>query len=114
MSGVLVRQQGDRDGDEDVLLIAGHTRDLSQSGLALILPVGSVTPESLLLDREKLHIVLELPTGFIALEARFVSRELLGDGTELIGAHILEMGQAEQVTFSEYLTELVLKEGSNT
>ena len=103
LSGVLVRHQDS--GDEDVLLIAGHTHDLSQTGLALILPAGSVTAESLR-SEEKLHIVLQLPSGHVALEARLVRRQPLGDGTELIGAHILGMDQSEQAHFSEYLDQL--------
>lgn len=90
--------------------LAGYTRDLSASGLALILPAVHVGGRYLTGADIILRVVLELPTGALALLATPVRHEQLGaedtDKGFLIGVRIKEMSAADRARYEDYLAQL--------
>lgn len=89
--------------------LAGYTRDLSASGLALILPAVRVGGRYLTGADVTLRVVLELPTGPLALLATPVRHEQLGaddaDRGFLIGVRITEMSAADRARYEAHLTQ---------
>jgi hypothetical protein len=94
--------------------LAGHTSDLSETGLTLLLPFVRIGG-TYLTDREHyLGIKLELPEGIVALLAtpiRFEDRS--GAGSEfryLLGVRIIRIEEADRARYLAYLRTLSLKE----
>ncbi len=87
----------------------GYTRDLSTSGLALILPAVRVGGRYLTGPDVTLSILLEHPAGPLALLATPVRYEQLGsDDAEqgyLIGVHLKEMSAADRARYEAYLAQ---------
>jgi Response regulator containing CheY-like receiver, AAA-type ATPase, and DNA-binding domains len=103
VSGVLVleRQEGAEDDDE-MLMVVGYTHDLSENGLALVVPEGSLGEHRVI--GETFHIVLNLPAGAVSIEAKAVRYELLEeDKSNLIGVNITNMSGRDRVLFLHYL-----------
>lgn len=94
----------------DAPALVGHTRDISDSGLTLLLPsvrVGSVY----LTDRENyLGIKLELPSGpaaMLTVPARFEQLSQKEDGCGyLLGVRIIKMEAGERDRYIAYLSAL--------
>ena len=91
--------------------LAGHTQDLSATGLALILPAIRIGQRYLMGEGRSILVVLELPAGKIRMRATPVRYERLDTETQsepgyLIGAHIGEMSDADRSLFIEYLKKL--------
>jgi hypothetical protein len=89
--------------------IEGYTRDLSATGLALIVPTIRVGEYYLTGEGRRLLVTLEHPTGPISIHATPVRYEQLDEGdTEtgyIIGAHITEMSDDDRARFNAYLEE---------
>lgn len=82
----------------------GHTLDVSSTGVALIVPAIRIGEHYLAGDDRRLHVKLELPGGPVELKVVTVRYENLEDGTGyLIGAHILEMSDADRASFEKYI-----------
>lgn len=104
MSSVLVfdHESDDDDADDEMLMVMGYTRDVSESGLGLIVPEGSVDEEAVV--GKTFHIVLGLTTGSLDIEAMAVRCERLeSEKGYLIGAHITNMNGRDRVLFLQYL-----------
>ena len=91
--------------------LRGHTRDLSATGLSLILPAVRIGDRYLTGEGRPVQITLELPAGAIQLRAIPVRYERLGDeeGGErgyLVGAHIMEMDAEDMTRFGDYVRGL--------
>lgn len=90
--------------------LAGHTRDISATGLALILPAIRLGERYLMGEGRKIDVVLELPTKTITLRATPVRYERVeegeGDAGYIVGAHISEISEADRAHFIEYLRSL--------
>lgn len=90
--------------------LEGHTRDLSRSGLALILPAIRIGDRYLTGESQTLRVTLRLPTGAIQLYATAVRYERLeepeGACTYLIGARIKEMSDQDRARFDSYFDSL--------
>lgn len=95
-------------GAGPLLPMVGHTRDISETGLAIV-----VTSDSLgsrrrdeLVGRE-LRIVLDLPAGLTHLRGTIVrGQELAGDEGDkgyLIGVHITQMNDQDWVHMVRYI-----------
>ncbi len=86
----------------------GYTRDLSASGLALVLPAVRVGDRYLTGPDVTLSILLEHPTGPLTLLATPMRYEQLGqNGAEqgyLIGVRIKEMSAADRTRYQAHLT----------
>jgi hypothetical protein len=88
-------------------VLSGHTRDLSATGLAFILPSILLGEQHLTGEGRTLHISLELPAGPIMIQAVPARYERLEEeATEklyLIGARITKMSDEDRARFEEYL-----------
>jgi hypothetical protein len=88
--------------------VACHTRDASESGLALILPAIRIGGRYLVGDGVKLRITLKLPGGSARLYGTPVRYERLEegdpDGGFLVGVHLDADG--DRALLNEYLSGL--------
>lgn len=91
-------------------LLEGYTRNLSETGLALIVPSLHFGGQYLNVVGSTLHICLELPGGNVPIRATPVRCERLDDnGREtgyLIGVRITEMNDSEWVRLVQYVRAL--------
>jgi len=88
-----------------VMPVEGYTRDVSDGGLALVVPSLRVG-EAFLTDSScKLRIVLlDLPAGEIEIEAMPVRYEELADGDgHLIGVKITRISDGDRSRLVQYL-----------
>ena len=91
----------------------GHTLDVSTTGLALIVPAIRIGEHYLAGADRKLHIKLELPSGPVEMKVGTVRYESLEDESGyLIGARILEMSDADKVSFEKYVTKVMTHQPS--
>ena len=96
------------------LHLVGHTKDISEIGVALVLPIAEIDERYLTGEGSKLQIELFLPSGTINITARPVHYKRLDENsgenvfTEgyLIGAEIIKV--SDQALFVEYLSTLPL------
>lgn len=89
--------------------IEGHTRDLSSTGVALIVPTIRVGEYYLTGEGRRLLVTLQHPMGPLSIRVTPVRYEQLDEGdTEtgyLIGTHITEMSDEDRARFNAYLEE---------
>jgi hypothetical protein len=90
--------------------VAGHTRDVSATGLCIIVPGIRVGERYLTGADQLLRITLKLPAGLIELRAAPVRYEQLGpedpDTGYLIGLHIREITDRERALYTDHLRSL--------
>jgi hypothetical protein len=92
------------------LKLAGYTRDISESGLAIIMPAIRIGGQYITEGNRTLQIILKLPTGIVKLHgtpARY--SPLDEDATDtgyLIGIKIERMSDDDRVLFKAYLETL--------
>jgi hypothetical protein len=88
--------------------VEGYTRDISESGVAIIVPSLRVADTYLTASNCKLRIVLlNLPNGEVEIEATPVRHEDLGEGRgHLIGARITGMSSDDRARLVEFLSTL--------
>lgn len=89
--------------------VEGYTRDLSETGLALVVPTIRIGDHYLTGSGRRLLVTLLHPSGPLALEVAPVRYEQLDeDNTErgyLIGVRIEEINDADRARFTAYLQE---------
>lgn len=97
-------------GDRLPVVLSGHTRNISETGLALIVPPIRQGVDILAATNRKLLIVLELPSGSIRLQAMPVryERTSLRDAENgyLLGVRIISMSKDDRVRFLRYIHRL--------
>jgi hypothetical protein len=94
------------------LHLVGHTKDISEIGIALVVPIAEIDERYLAGESSKLQLELFLPSGTIEIAARPVHYKLLDETsgenvfTEgyLIGAEIIKVSDHD--LFVEYLSTL--------
>jgi DNA-binding NarL/FixJ family response regulator len=104
MSSVLVfnKRPEDDEEEDEMLMVAGYTHDISESGLGIVVPEGSIEEDVVL--GSTFHIVLGLSTGSLSIEATAVRYEsLTPEKCCLIGARITNMSGRDRVLFLQYL-----------
>ncbi len=89
----------------------GYTRDISATGVAILLPVASLSDELLNQSQRTLRIILELATGAIEADAKLVRYEpVVNEGETkvgcLIGAQILNMRADHRQLFDQHLRSI--------
>lgn len=104
-STLVIESRPTVEGMRRMMAAAGTTRDLSESGLALLVPQEQVDEHYLELENCTLQIMLELPEGAVEIEARPVRYEKVG-GDYIIGAEIVKMGRDDHASFRAYLSKL--------
>ena len=104
---LLVATKMSADGEEQTLPLIGYTRDVSQSGLALLVSAKSMSLLYSLGQNYKLQLVLTLPTGPIELEVTPVRYKHINEGKAgsfiLIGAQISKISDEGRTRFVQYL-----------
>jgi hypothetical protein len=97
-------------GTRRISSIQGHTWDLGEKGLALVVPAIRLGEHHLVGENRSLNVKLELPSGSIEMQVMPVRYESLEDHeTEtgyLIGTKIVAMADADRARFSDYLASL--------
>jgi hypothetical protein len=95
------------EGKEHALPLIGYTRDISESGLALLVSAKSMSVLYSLGQNYTLQLVLTLPTGPVELEAVPARYQHIKDGEAgshiLIGAQITKISDEDRKRFVEYL-----------
>ena len=103
-------KRGGATGAKPDASLAGHTRDLGEDDLNLIVPSIRIGGDYLTLKDNKLSITLELPSGtvsLIAVPARFEQLEGEGAGEGyLVGVRIEEMSAPDRELYAAHLRTL--------
>jgi hypothetical protein len=110
-------EEGDGGGSEgpskqaaSPTLLEGYTRNLSETGLAIVVPSLYLGGRYFNLVGSPLHIVLELPAGRVRISATTVRCERLdekeGEDGYLVGLCITEMNDSEWVKLVQYVRTL--------
>jgi PilZ domain-containing protein len=93
-----------------VVTLTGITRNISETGMALMVPSIQKGDHHLAATNRRLLIVLELPTGPIRLQAAPIRYERIGRGSReggyLIGVRIISMSLDDKLRFHRYLHRL--------
>jgi PilZ domain-containing protein len=88
----------------------GHTSDLSEDGLALIVPAIILGEHHLVGERRSLNVKLELPVGPVEMQVSPVRYESLEEHRSetgyLIGAKIVGMTDDDRTKFTNYVITL--------
>ncbi len=96
--------------DSPPVRLAGYTRDISASGLALIVPSIRVGGQYVTGENRRLRIMLKLPTGQIEIHATPVRYSPLDeDGVDtgyLVGVQIISMSDEDRASFNAYLEKM--------
>jgi PilZ domain len=96
--------------DTQPLRLAGYTRDISASGLALIVPSIRVGGQYVTGENRLLRIMLKLPTGPIEIHATPVRYSPLDDDAAdtgyLVGVQIVSMSDEDRARFTAYLEQM--------
>jgi hypothetical protein len=94
------------------LHLVGHTKDISENGVALVVPIAEIDERYLTGENSKMQIELYLPAGAIQITARPVHYKLLDESLGesmfpegyLIGAEITKVSDHD--AFIKYLSTL--------
>jgi PilZ domain len=101
---------GARKDESQPVKLAGYTRDISASGLALIVPSIRVGGQYVTGENRRLRIMLKLPTGPIEIHATPVRYSPLDDdGVDtgyLVGVQIVSMSDEDRAHFNAYLEKM--------
>ena len=107
---ILLSNIGRRKEHERVPMIAGFTRDISESGLGIVVGQLNIAGRSILKAERALVVRLGLPTGAIEMRAKAVRHaelEEAGSGKKyLIGMQIEEMSNRDRQAYMGYLKRL--------
>jgi PilZ domain len=90
--------------------IAGQTRDVSATGLGLVVPTIYIGYDCIVDQGRTLIVSLELTTGAVEMRATSVHyvRQDASDGESiyLVGLHITDMADDDRARYSEFLAGL--------
>jgi len=99
------------------LRLAGYTRDISESGLALIVPAIHIGGQYLTTQNRTLELTIKLPDGPIRLQATPVRYSPLNADTEdakdtgyIIGVQITHMSEPDRARYNAHLAKLTIIE----
>lgn len=89
----------------------GHTFDLSENGMALIVPAITLDEHHLVGENRSLHVQLELPPGPVVMEVAPVRYERLEEQASetgyLIAVKIVGMLESDRSRYREYVSTLL-------
>ncbi len=95
------------------LHLAGYTRDISESGLAVIMPAIHIGGQYLTSPNRTLEITLRLPSGPIELQATAVRYSPLEEDAKdtgyIIGVQITQMNARDRARYNAYLKKLTIE-----
>ncbi|HEY3028015.1 MAG TPA: response regulator [Pyrinomonadaceae bacterium] len=100
-------EQSSAEDPQPIPALVGHTRDISETGLSLVVPGVNESDAKFFGARSQLQIILSLPTAMIAIEVTPVRYQWLeehgGKKSYLIGGRIARMSPDDTTLFREYL-----------
>ena len=107
---VLLREAETSDGGvQHLRAVAGHTVNISEHGLAVVLHAQNIDEQYLLGAEGSMAIELDLPNGLsIEIQATPVRYQKLDEGY-LIGARISKMAERDLGLFREFLRDLTTR-----
>jgi uncharacterized membrane protein (UPF0136 family) len=120
LSCTLSEQAANRASESADSSLVGYTRDLSEHGLGLILPsMPAATAKRLVETQQGLTIMLALPIGYVALQARAVRLKQLNEPipgviTSVIGARIESMSDFDRRMYAGHLRSLRASRGPSS
>jgi PilZ domain len=95
------------------LRLAGYTRDISETGLALIMPAVHIGGQYLTSPHRTLEITLRLPSGPIQLQATPARYSPLDEDAKdtgyIIGVQITQMSERDKARYKAYLKKLTIE-----
>jgi FixJ family two-component response regulator len=95
---------GAGEGDKGtVCAMSAHIYDVSESGVALLIPAREAAALDALGRGYLLRFMLAVPAGAVELTVRPVRREWLGGEEYLVGAEIVDMAGRDRVIYMEYV-----------
>lgn len=100
-------ETGGEKGDEAVHTLSAYTYDVSESGVALLIPAEEMAALDALGGAYLMRFVLGLSTGAVELTVRAVRQEWLGGSEYLVGAEIVNMSGRDRVLYMQYVRGLV-------
>jgi hypothetical protein len=86
--------------------VNGSTRDLSATGMAIIVPSSRIVDLYLTDEGAALRVELSIPSGIVEIDATAARYERLGKQGYLIGAHIAQISDREWSRYVAYLRTL--------
>jgi hypothetical protein len=96
------------DDKKSYLVLQGHLRDVSMTGLALIISYDDMRELEMFGDDLIMHLLLPLPVEAIELEAAPVRYQRLDEsekGKVLVGAQITNMKGRDRILFMDFIRE---------
>ena len=97
-------------GEEQMTPLIGYTRNISATGLALLLSAQSMNVLSNFGEAQTMQLILTLPTGPVELEVIPVRYENINEDEAksrvLCGVRIIKMRDEDRAGFAEYLKSL--------
>jgi hypothetical protein len=100
----------DAEASAEPVLVQGHTRDVSEDGLGVILPHIRVGGRYLVGDSVTLRIMLKLPDAYVRLYGTPVRHEKLdADGTDagfFVGIRLTDTDERDRALFVDYINSL--------
>jgi hypothetical protein len=97
-------------GSRRVNSMTGQTRDVSERGLALIVPVITLGDHHLVGENRSLNVSLELPEGTVLMQVTPVRYERLDEQASetgyLLGVKITTIQAEDRARFEEYVASL--------
>jgi hypothetical protein len=97
-------------GSRRLPALAGHTIDVSTTGIALVVPAIRIGEHYLAGTDRKLYLKLDLPDGPVEMNVspvRYESLEEEEDTGYVIGVRIVEMSDSERKAFEKYVAKLL-------
>ncbi len=111
---LLGTDKGSMESLSDVMAIEGYTRDVSETGLTLLLPSVRIKGKYLTDGESYLGVRLELPSGQVTMLTVSVRFEQLPkkevECAYLLGVRIVRMENSERARYTKYLSTLKSKE----
>ena len=99
-----IRNSGD--DKESYLVLQGQLRDVSMTGLALIISYDDMCELEMFGDDLVMRLLLPLPVKAIELETKPVRYQRLDEsetGKVLVGTHIINMDGCERILFMDFI-----------
>ncbi|HYO63598.1 MAG TPA: PilZ domain-containing protein [Pyrinomonadaceae bacterium] len=94
--------------------LVGYTRDVSETGLGVILPEVRVAGRSIVREGRELRLLVGIPHEPVEMQAAVVRHVRLEkgelDGGYLVGVHITSMGEADRARYAKYLSKLAVND----
>jgi hypothetical protein len=90
--------------------MTGYLRDISKTGLSLLVPSLRFGDNFLVSGHYPLHVLVELPTGVVNIHIKPVRYDKVyekqTDRKYLIGARIMKMTESDRLHLSQYMLEI--------